>query len=249
MSTTRPPGQRSTPRSLTSVARFRSWSASALLIGPEATADAASAARSRGQRDPARVALGLDLEDRRASRPPSTRASTSRVGGPPRRPDGHRLADAHPVTSQAMSPSLEHLGFRTRSGSVRTCLWGSAIHSQTSSGGAAQRRSRRPGASLRPRGRSRERCGTACRAARPLARRADEAAEVVDRGAVRRAGGRDDVLLDHDRAQVVGAEVQRDLADLQALRDPRRLDVVDVVEVDPRDRLRQQVVERWSAFP
>ena len=42
----------------------------------------------------------------------------------------------------------------------------------------------------------------------PLARRADEAAEVVDRGAVRRAGGGDDVLLDHDRAQVVGAEVR-----------------------------------------
>ena len=38
-------------------------------------------------------------------------------------------------------------------------------------------------------------------------------------------GGGDDVLLDHRRAHVVGAERERDLADLAALRDPARLDV------------------------
>ena len=38
--------------------------------------------------------------------------------------------------------------------------------------------------------------------------------------------------------------MQRHLADLEALRDPRRLDVVDVVEKEARDGLREQVVER-----
>src|SRR5436190_11736328 len=79
---------------------------------------------------------------------------------------------------------------------------------------------------------------------RGLPERLDRAHEVVCRGAVRRAGRRDDVLLDHHRAHVVGAEAEGDLADLHALRHPARLDVVDVVEVDPRHGLREQVVER-----
>src|SRR4051794_6676555 len=79
---------------------------------------------------------------------------------------------------------------------------------------------------------------------RRLAERADDANELVRRRAVRGAGGRDDVLLDHHRAEVVRAERERDLADLHALRDPRGLDVVDVVEVDPAHRLCEQVVER-----
>src|SRR5262245_10159536 len=78
----------------------------------------------------------------------------------------------------------------------------------------------------------------------PVARGADGAAEVLDGGAVGGARGRHDVLLEHHGPEVVGAEVERDLADLHPLRDPRRLDVVDVVEVDARDRLREQVVER-----
>src|SRR5688572_5906191 len=73
---------------------------------------------------------------------------------------------------------------------------------------------------------------------------ADRPHEVVRARPVRRPGGRDDVLLDHHGAHVVGAEPERDLADLHPLRDPARLDVVDVVEVDAADRLRQQVVER-----
>ena len=47
------------------------------------------------------------------------------------------------------------------------------------------------------------------------------------------AGGRDDVLLDHQAAHVVGAVQQRQLADLQTLRDPARLDVGKVVEIQP----------------
>jgi hypothetical protein len=58
------------------------------------------------------------------------------------------------------------------------------------------------------------------------------------------AGRRDDVLLDHHGAHVVGPEAERDLADLHSLRHPRRLDVRDIVEVDPRYGLREQVVER-----
>src|SRR5438552_15109571 len=72
-----------------------------------------------------------------------------------------------------------------------------------------------------------------------LAHRLDQAHELVGRGPVRRTGGGDDVLLDHHRTEVVGAEVERDLADLHSLGDPGGLDVVDVVEVDAADRLRQ----------
>ena len=52
--------------------------------------------------------------------------------------------------------------------------------------------------------------------------------------AVAGAGGADDVLLDHHAAHVVGAEGQAELPDLAALRDPRRLQVVEVVEHDAR---------------
>ena len=53
-----------------------------------------------------------------------------------------------------------------------------------------------------------------------------------------RAGRGDDVFLDHQAAHVVGAEEQGELADLQPLRHPRRLDVRDVVEIEPGDGLR-----------
>ena len=52
------------------------------------------------------------------------------------------------------------------------------------------------------------------------------------------------VLLDHQAAHVVGAVEQRELADLAALRHPTRLNVDEVVEVEPGDRLRLQVFER-----
>src|SRR5215210_644166 len=77
-----------------------------------------------------------------------------------------------------------------------------------------------------------------------LAERPDQVDELLRRRAVGRAGGRDDVLLDHHGPHVVRAEAERHLADLQALRHPRRLDVRHVVEVDARDSLREQVVER-----
>ena len=61
--------------------------------------------------------------------------------------------------------------------------------------------------------------------------------------AVARAGGAHDVLLDHDAAHVVGAVGEAQLPDLAALRHPRRLQVVEVVEHEPRDRERPQVVD------
>ena len=61
--------------------------------------------------------------------------------------------------------------------------------------------------------------------------------------AVLGAGGADDVLFDHHAAHVVGAVRQAELPDLAALRDPRRLQVVEVVEHEPRDRERAQVVD------
>src|SRR6185295_5596039 len=82
---------------------------------------------------------------------------------------------------------------------------------------------------------------------RRLAEGLDRADEVVGGRAVRRASRGDHVLLDHHRAHVVGSKPERDLAHLHPLRDPARLDVVDGVEVDAADRLRQQVVEGGRA--
>src|SRR5581483_7856128 len=73
---------------------------------------------------------------------------------------------------------------------------------------------------------------------------ADGGLDLLQRQVVDRAGRGDDVLLDHQAAHVVGAEEERQLADLQPLRDPGRLDVGDVVEVEPGDRLGAQVFER-----
>ena len=54
--------------------------------------------------------------------------------------------------------------------------------------------------------------------------------------------GAHDVLFDHDAAHVVGAALEAELADTAALRHPGRLQVVEVVEHEPRDRQRAQVI-------
>src|SRR3984893_1398645 len=77
-----------------------------------------------------------------------------------------------------------------------------------------------------------------------LAEGLDQMDELLGRGAMSRPCGRDDVLLDHHRAHVVGTEPERDLADLHPLGDPGGLDVWDVVEIDAGDRLSEQIVER-----
>ena len=63
-------------------------------------------------------------------------------------------------------------------------------------------------------------------------------------GAVADAGGVDHVLFDQNAADVVGAELQADLANLDSRREPARLDVIDVVEIEPADGERLQVIER-----
>src|SRR5665647_2328543 len=72
---------------------------------------------------------------------------------------------------------------------------------------------------------------------------ADQPHHLVDVALVAHAGRGDDVLLDHRRAHVVGAESECDLAHLEALSDPRRLDAEHVVEVDAADGEQAQVVE------
>ncbi|EGJ75436.1 hypothetical protein STTU_2647 [Streptomyces sp. Tu6071] len=78
---------------------------------------------------------------------------------------------------------------------------------------------------------------------RDAARRADEVDQLLAVGAVLRARRGDDVLLQHHRAEVVGPVVERELPDLLARREPRALDVGDVVEVDAGDRDHPQVLE------
>ena len=56
------------------------------------------------------------------------------------------------------------------------------------------------------------------------------------------AGGRDHVLLDHDRTHVVGAELECELTDLLALRHPAGLQVLHIIQEEPRHRERRQVL-------
>src|SRR6266576_712258 len=71
-----------------------------------------------------------------------------------------------------------------------------------------------------------------------------EPLHVANAHAEGRAGLRYDVLLDHDAAEVVRAELERDLADVRPLRDPRALHVFEIVEVDPAQRLRAEIFVR-----
>ena len=57
------------------------------------------------------------------------------------------------------------------------------------------------------------------------------------------AGLADDVFLQHHAPHVVSAEAEPELADLESLRDPGRLDVDHVVEEDSRNRERLQEVD------
>src|SRR5204862_5209370 len=59
-----------------------------------------------------------------------------------------------------------------------------------------------------------------------------------------RARLRDHVLLNHDAAQIIGAVLQRDLANVRTLRHPGTLDVRDVVQVNPAQRLGPQIFMR-----
>ena len=79
---------------------------------------------------------------------------------------------------------------------------------------------------------------------RLVAEVADEPLHVADGHAEGRAGLRDDVFLNHDAAQIIRAVFQRHLADLQALRDPRALEVLKIIEVNPRERLHPQILVR-----
>src|SRR5207244_2590029 len=56
-----------------------------------------------------------------------------------------------------------------------------------------------------------------------------------------RPGGAHHIFLHHYRTEVVGAIFERHLPDLRALRTPRTLDVVDVVQKNPRERLRAKI--------
>src|SRR6185436_9999968 len=78
-------------------------------------------------------------------------------------------------------------------------------------------------------------------AARGEARLADVALDVLGRELEHRARLRDDVLLDHGRAEVVAPEAQRHLPDLGPHRRPRDLQAGEVVEVQAREREDAQV--------
>jgi len=55
--------------------------------------------------------------------------------------------------------------------------------------------------------------------------------------------GEHNVFLDQNAADIVSAELQSDLANLDAGRQPAGLNVVDVVEVEPADGQRFQIID------
>src|SRR6516162_3115672 len=69
----------------------------------------------------------------------------------------------------------------------------------------------------------------------------DEAAHIVHGHAEGRACLGDDVFLDHDAAEVIGAEFEGYLADFLPLSHPRALYAGNVVEVNAREGLGSQV--------
>src|ERR1019366_9960013 len=71
----------------------------------------------------------------------------------------------------------------------------------------------------------------------------NDAAQLGFVGAVGHACREDDIFLDQNASDIVGAELQTDLADLDSLREPARLDVIDVVEIEPADGERLQIVD------
>src|SRR5437879_2238300 len=71
----------------------------------------------------------------------------------------------------------------------------------------------------------------------------DDAAAFAFVGAVFHAGREDDVFFDQNAADVVSSKLQTNLADFDSRREPARLNVVDVVEVQAADRQRFQIID------
>src|SRR5438105_6729998 len=82
---------------------------------------------------------------------------------------------------------------------------------------------------------------------RDVAGFADRVFDLLQSQVIHGAGLGNDVFLNHETAHVVGAKEESELPNLRALRHPRGLNVRDVVEVKPGDRLRLQVLmgARW----
>src|SRR5690606_5272906 len=83
-------------------------------------------------------------------------------------------------------------------------------------------------------------------ATRREARVFDDAAHLAFGHDVVDPGRAHHVLLDHERAEIVGAEIQRDLRHLRPLRHVRDLDVLEIVQDETRERRGPQVVHPRS---
>ena len=166
----------------------------------------------------------------RKSAESTKRDSESMWSSRPRRSGGRRRNDAQLLAGAAaglvVRKFVGHGGIAVRS----------AVDSSSMRGSRARGRSDRPG--------SRSAC-----CARGVAGVLDVADDLDLVHAVAGAGGRDDIFLDHHAAHVVGAVGETELTDLAALRHPRGLDVVEVVEDDARQGEGSEVVDagRFSA--
>src|ERR1039458_9343251 len=78
---------------------------------------------------------------------------------------------------------------------------------------------------------------------------ADDSAQFFFRGAVAGAGGAHPVLFQHDRTHIVAAEVEAQLQNLQALRYPACLHILDVIEIEASDGKHLQVFDAGGFFP
>ena len=74
----------------------------------------------------------------------------------------------------------------------------------------------------------------------------DHAAKFAFVGAIANAGGVHDIFFDQDAADVVGAELQADLADFYSGSELAGLNVIDVVEIEAADGERFQIIDSGS---
>ena len=83
----------------------------------------------------------------------------------------------------------------------------------------------------------------------PESRVANDAAQLFFGRAIRHTRGSYYVFFEHHRAYVVAAEAQAHLADFEALRDPARLHVEEVREIEARDGEDFQVFDGGGFVP
>src|SRR5580698_3511954 len=78
---------------------------------------------------------------------------------------------------------------------------------------------------------------------------ANDAAQLFFRSAIRGSCCLYDIFFEHDGADIVAAEAQAQLQNLQSLRDPARLHILDIGKIEARDGQDFQIFDCCSLIP